>query len=88
MKIFLIGHKKAIPYLLIKLNSVYNLIRLQSVAALFHFNDASINERLLSILRGKNEDHKFKEIMLAVMDEINRERLKNLGLSKNKSITG
>ena len=82
----MLGHKKAIPYLLNTLNSVYNLIRLQSVAALCRFNDSSINERLISILREKNEDRTFKEIMMSVMDEINREGLKNLGLSKNRGI--
>ena len=80
----ILGHKKAIPYLLNKLNSVYNLIRLQTVAALFHFNDVSINERLISILRDKNEDHQFKEIMLPMMYKINKESLLNLGISKDR----
>ena len=54
------------------------------LAALIHFNDTSINERLIAILRDKNEDRKFKEIMLAVMNKINKERLNNLGLSKDR----
>jgi len=54
------------------------------VAALYRFNDSSINERLISILRDKNEDRTFKEIMLAMMNKINKERLKNLGLSKDR----
>ena len=77
----ILGHKKAIPYLINTLNSAYNLIRLQSVAALFQFNDASLNERLISILRDKNEDLEFKEIMFAVMNKTNKESLTNLGLS-------
>lgn len=80
----ILSYKKAIPYLLTTLDNVYTLIRLQSVAALFHFNDTSINERLLSILRDKNEDRTFKEIMLAVMNKINTEWVKNLGLSKER----
>ena len=80
----ILGHKKAIPYLLNKLNSVYGLIRLQSVAALYRFNDSSINERLISIVRDKNEDRPFQEIMLTMMDKINKEKLKSLGLSKSR----
>ena len=79
----ILGHKKAIPFLLNTLNSVYNLIRIQSVAALFQFNDVSINERLISIVSDKNEGHRFKEMMLAVMNKINKESLTNLGLSMN-----
>ena len=80
----ILGHKKAIPYLLNSLNSVYNLIRLQSVAALFQFNDVSIIERLISILSDKNEDHQFKEMMIAVMNKINKESLTNLGVSMDR----
>lgn len=80
----ILGHKKAIPYLLNKLNSVYNLIRLQSVAALYRFNDSSTNERLVLILKDKNEDRPFQEIMLVMMKKINKEKLKSLGLSKDR----
>ena len=80
----ILGHKKAIPYLLNKLNSVYNLIRLQSVAALYHFNDSSTNERLVLILKDKNEDRPFQEIMLVMMKKMNKEKLKSLGLSKDR----
>lgn len=79
-----LGHKKAIPFLLNTLNSVYNLIRIQSVAALFKFNEVSINERLLSIIRDKNEDYQFKEMMLVVMYKINKESFTNLGLSMGR----
>lgn len=77
-------HKKALPYLLHTLDSVYTLIRLQSAVALFQFNDISINERLLSILRDKNEENQFIEILFEAMYKINKENYTNLGLSTDR----
>lgn len=78
----LLGNKKVIPILLKSLNSVYDAVRLQSIAALFLFNNDSVNERLLSILTDKNEDSQFKMMMLAIMEQTDEEGLINL---RNKS---
>lgn len=78
----ILGNEKAIPFLLNSLNSVYKVVRLQSVAALFLFNNTLVNDRLVSILTDKNEDSRFRMMMLAVMDQTDKEGLLNL---RNKS---
>ena len=82
----LFENQKVISFLLNSLNSVYDVVRLQSIAALFRFNIDSVNERLLSILTDKNEDSKFKTIMLAIMEQTNEEGLINLRNKSGKSI--
>lgn len=77
-----LGNEKAIPFLFNCLNSVYDAVRLQCVAALFLFNNDSVNERLLLILADKSEERQFKMMMIAIMEHTDEEGLINL---KNKS---